>query len=378
MSEPASPYQGPIVSCLRLFLSVDLVGSTAFKQSSQVAQKLEDSNERDAVEPWFSPIAQFYKEIERLFAREWQSYVAGWGKKLNWPSGQSPELWKSAGDELLYTKVLSDHREALACIVCWKRAVSEYRQVLRTNHPSLDMKCTAWIAGFPLTNTEIVFKKHIDGLDDDDPVYVNLFLLHEYYRNSSNPDLTIDFIGPSIDTGFRLCALSDARKFIVSIDLVLMLVHAIRAKPVGANEVDLVFHYEGRKQLKGVIGDYPVFWIDMAADSGLDQIEDKLLRVEFSNTDDIKTFCELYFQSNSSGMIIPYIDGDQDGYFSNVPHGHKEKLIHLREYWVAESARRSDEVKSLADKGDGAEAKTEQVDGILKTIIKLLRDNTES
>ncbi|MGO8025483.1 hypothetical protein [Rhizobium leguminosarum] len=377
MNEPDVPYQGPIVSCLRLFLSVDLIGSTAFKQSSQAALKLDDHGERRAVEPWFSPIAQFYKEIERLFAREWQSYIAGWGRKLNWPSGQPPELWKSAGDELLYTKVLSDHREALACIVCWKKAVGEYRSVLREQNPSLDLKCTAWIAGFPLTNTEIVFRKHIDGLDDDDPVYVNLYLLHEYYRNASNPNLTIDFIGPSVDTGFRLCALSDARKFVISVDLALMLVHAIRAKPVGAS-VDLIFQYEGRKQLKGVMGDYPVFWIDMAADSSLDQIEDKLLRVEFSNTDDIKNFCELYFQSNNSGIIIPYIDGDQDAYFSDVPDGHKEKLFYLREYWIAESARRSDEVKSLADSGDGAEAKIEQVDGILDMIVKLLRDNTKS
>lgn len=105
MSE-SSPYDGPIVSVLRLFLSVDLVGSTAFKQSHQTAFKAEDKSPLNISEPWFGPIAQFYREIERLFAREWQTYVDVLSKRVGWPTGPAPQLWKSAGDELLYVKEL--------------------------------------------------------------------------------------------------------------------------------------------------------------------------------------------------------------------------------------------------------------------------------
>ena len=220
---------------LRLFLSVDLVGSTAFKQSNQTAFKADDKPALGNVsEPWFGPIAQFYREIGRLFAREWQAYCDVLAKNVGWPAGSAPQLWKSAGDELIYLKVLTDHREALACVLCWKRTIEEYRVQLKKQYPALDLKSTSWVAGFPITNADIVFSKNIileSIRDDDDAVYTNLYLLHEYFKKPDDKNLTKDFIGPSIDTGFRLCASSNPRKFVVSVELALMLVHAIRARP---------------------------------------------------------------------------------------------------------------------------------------------------
>ncbi|MGN6779361.1 hypothetical protein [Rhizobium sp.] len=370
----SAAYDGPLVSVLRLFLSVDLVGSTAFKQANQRAFKEDEKAAVESVaEPWFSPIAQFYKEVERLFAREWQSYVDGAAKRLSWPTGPSPELWKSAGDELLYVKILTDHREALACILCWKRTLEEYRLKLRKQYPSLDLKSTAWLAGFPITNTEVVFSKRVvDGeiQDDDDPVYVNLELLHRYHENSKDPNLTKDFIGPSVDSGFRLCSLSDARKFVISVDLTLMIVHAIRARPSGADEMDLTIHYEGRVQLKGVLGgrSYPVFWIDMAVDSGLEKLEDKLLEFQPRNTDDIKSFCEEFFKSHSSNIMVPYIAGNPDKYFGDVPESHVKKLDLLREYWMGESQKRLEERNALKSEGSGIEPEGDQIEGLLKSM----------
>ncbi|MCZ7488616.1 hypothetical protein [Rhizobium rhizogenes] len=371
----SSTYDGPLISVLRLFLSVDLVGSTAFKQANQRAFKEDTKAAIESVaEPWFSPIAQFYKEIERLFAREWQSYVDGAAKRLAWPTGPAPELWKSAGDELLYVKILTDHREALACILCWKRAIDEYRIKLQKQYPSLDLKSTAWLAGFPITNTEVVFSKRVvDGeiQDDDDPVYVNIELLHKYHQNPDDPNLTKDFIGPSVDSGFRLCGLSDARKFVISVDLALMIVHAIRARPSGADEMDLTIHYQGRVQLKGVLGgrSYPVFWIDMAVDSGLEKLEDKLLEFQSRNTDDIKSFCEEFFKSHSSNIMIPYIDGNSDKYFGNIPENHVIKLKLLREYWTNESQKRLEERNALKSAGDGVEIEDNQIESLLKTML---------
>ncbi|MBO0144220.1 hypothetical protein JZX87_23985 [Agrobacterium sp. Ap1] len=378
----SSSYDGPLTSVLRLFLSVDLVGSTAFKQANQRAFKSEDSKEAIVGEPWFSPIAQFYREIERLFAREWQSYVDGLAKRISWPTGAAPELWKSAGDELLYVKILTDHREAAACVLCWKKTVEEYREQLQRQYPSLDLKCTAWIAGFPITNTEVVFSKTVasgEVRDDDDPLYVNLDLLHRYHRNPKDPNLTKDFIGPSVDTGFRLCALSSPRRFIMSVDLALMIVHALRARPAGADEVNVVLHYHGRVPLKGVLGGkaYPVFWIDMAVDSSLDKLEDSLLEVTPRNTDDIKMFCEEFFRTHASNAIIPYIAGNAEPYFSSVPPSHSEKIERLRNYWIKESERRDLENQSLGSVVDGQDGDQDKVEVLRESISKVLSDNSQ-
>ncbi|ACI57129.1 hypothetical protein Rleg2_3867 [Rhizobium leguminosarum bv. trifolii WSM2304] len=384
MSAPVrdTEYEGPIQSILRLFLSVDLVGSTAFKQANQRAFKSDEkAGEGSIAEPWFSPIAQFYKEIERLFAREWQLYAEGLASRIGWPAGPAPELWKSAGDELLYVKVLRDHREATACIICWMRTIEEYRSDLKQKYPTLDLKCTAWVAGFPIANTEVVFAKRVDNEeipDDADPLFANLDLLHRYDADPNDRALTKDYIGPSVDTGFRLCELSTARKFVISVDLALMVVHAVRARPAGADEIDVKLHYDGRVGLKGVLGGhpYPVFWIDMASDSSLDKLEDKLLEIQPRNTDDIKSYCEEFFNSHSSNAMIPYIVGNQDPYFASMPESHAKKIKLLRDYWENERSRRDQERESSKAEGPGEEPGKEQVEGLFASLLRLIVENT--
>lgn len=376
-------YNGPLVSVLRLFLSVDLIGSTAFKQANQTAFTNDGKATGNGVEPWFVPMAQFYKEIERIFAHEWKAYVSGLAVDLDWPPGSAPQLWKSAGDELLYLKEITDHRQALACIVTWKNAIEEYRPRLKERHPSLDLKCTAWIAGFPVTNTEVVFSKDLSSdaiKDDDDPVWVNLYLLHKYHETPNDKNLTKDFIGPSVDAGFRLCALSSARRFVMSVDLALMVVHALSSKPPKARELTLTLRYEGRRPLKGVLGDkdYPVFWVDMAKDSSLDMLEDKLLKPTSVSLTEIKEFCEEFFASNPTSAIIPYIKNNSDKYFGSVPEGHVGKIQALRQYWEGESQRRVVEGEARKAQGEGSNLTAAENRKILGAIKHRLHTNKDS
>lgn len=364
----------PLVSRLRLFLSVDVVGSTAFKQANQRAfnYDIKVAQETNA-EPWFSPIAQFYREIERLFAKEWEYYCSVLAAEHQWPKGPAPELWKSAGDELLYTKVLTDHREALACLHCWKEAIKKYRVILREKYPSLDLKSCAWLAGFPITNTEVVFRSSVGGMpteyDDDDAVYSNLSLLHQFYADPTGKNLTRDFIGPSIDTGFRLCGLATPRKLILSVDLALVLVHAIRGMPPGF-PLGLQIRYDNRAPLKGVLNgtDYPVFWIDVAPSPKIEAVEDRLLGLPANSTDDIKEFCEAFINENPSRIIIPYIKGNPDTYFSRSPEHHEFRLKTLRDYWQNETARRLDEKQAFTQTVDGKGIDEEAVEKLVSSI----------
>jgi len=380
--EAQDPYDGPLVSVLRLFLSVDLVGSTAFKQANQTAFTSDAKATDTGVEPWFLPMAQFYKEIERIFARAWKAYVIGLAVELDWLPGPAPQLWKSAGDELLYVKEITDHRQALACVVCWKNAIEEYRPHLKDRYPSLDLKCTAWVAGFPVTNSEVVFSKDLSSdaiKDDDDPVWVNLYLLHKYHEDPSDKNLTKDFIGPSVDAGFRLCALSSARKFVISVDLALMVVHALGSKPPKTPELNLAIRYDGRQSLKGVLGDkeYPVFWVDMAKDSSLDKLEDKLLKLNSGSLDEIKDFCEEFFSTNPSSIIIPYVKKNGDKYFGAVPEIHSHKINALRQYWSGESQRRIDEGDARQAEGQGKKLSSAEKKKILGAIKDRLDENRD-
>src|ERR1051326_8348657 len=69
---------------LRLFLSIDLVGSTAFKQSRLA---------------WLPAILDFYRDFDQLMHAQFRAYR----QRSNCPV-PPPEFWKSNGDELLYTR----------------------------------------------------------------------------------------------------------------------------------------------------------------------------------------------------------------------------------------------------------------------------------
>src|SRR3954469_16945762 len=89
---------------LRLFLSVDLVGSTALKQSGEFPIKKPDGEESlgRVGAKWLLDLATFYRDIEAKFTREWDLYSKQIAPKCKWPTTVSPRLWKVNGDELIY------------------------------------------------------------------------------------------------------------------------------------------------------------------------------------------------------------------------------------------------------------------------------------
>jgi hypothetical protein len=277
-----------ITSRLRLFLSVGIIGSTAFKQSAL------NNQFDDVAQPWLIPIAKFYREFDSNLFAEWRRYI-----KHGLPSGQPLSLWKAIGDELVYTKIIKNPREVIGTIQVWRNVVHKYRNIFYENNLPLDLKTTAWLAGFPYTNAEIAFsinepRNFASAESEDvsaiDAVYENLKLLNEYYGEGRGEKIILDFIGPSIDTGFRLASLSTRRKMVVSVDLAYMIACEIewwRQRDL-ADYFSLEFRYDGRHAFKGVMGGklYPIFWIDntphrsfvlISKDDELDHAEDDLL-----------------------------------------------------------------------------------------------------
>src|SRR5262249_50095825 len=97
---------------LRLFLSVDLVGSTAFKHQAAFDKTVEGKAQQTLGPPWLSPIARFYRDFDRQFRSNWQSFRHNLESTGAFECGPAPELWKTSGDELLYTKELNSPFQA--------------------------------------------------------------------------------------------------------------------------------------------------------------------------------------------------------------------------------------------------------------------------
>lgn len=369
--------KGPFSSTLRMFLSVDIVGSTAFKQAIKQGSLGESSGAtgNSPAEPWFSPIAQFYRGIESTFAKEWAKCIQA-AKEVSWPAGSPPELWKSIGDELIYTKDLSDHREALSTLNAWMATVTSYRAILRKQFSTLDLKSTAWIAGFPVHNAEVIFRSSQGGLqnlkDEDDPVFSNLSLLEQYYRSGDKTGFTRDFIGPAIDTGFRLAQISTPRRLVISVELALVLVHAVRTQPPKYSYPPLRFFFEGRHSFKGVFGGipYPVFWVDLRTDPELDDSEDELSDRKPLGTDAMLRFCHEFIRASDGFSFTPYIMGNVDQTFGQIPEHHTRRLDGLRSYWEREAQKRKDEEEAGLQKVEQS-ASSEQLK-LLQSIIDML------
>ena len=118
---------------LRLFLSVDMVGSTPYKQSQH---------------SWRPEILNFYSRFDHIFQAQYRAFT-----ELEHRDVPAPEFWKSNGDELLYVCELHGLEHAHAVLHVWLAALKEYRGSDCQDSRHLDVKSTAWIGLFPVPNS---------------------------------------------------------------------------------------------------------------------------------------------------------------------------------------------------------------------------------
>lgn len=261
-------------SQLLLFLSVDVVGSTAYKNSHR---------EEDGVQPWLQFFKDFYQDFPEFLAR-------AAGKQA---TKVVPSIWKTAGDELIFTVPIECHTEALRHVVAFRCAIGDYDAETTKKKLPLGFKACAWVAGFPVINAEV------------------------RAGGNSGPD----YIGPLVDAGFRLAKYSDERRFVVSVELALLLAEAI-------DEIHLnpIFYYDGKQPLKGVLSErpYPIIWIDML--DGNKPLDEELLGIPKASAQPKKLakFCREFIESLAPQLVIPYITACNK--FSTVPEKHQRIL----------------------------------------------------
>ncbi len=368
----ASPDLDGINSALRprfrLFCSIDLVGSTAYKQLLHTnATKPEDEQAgglRSA--EWFDVFLSFYSAFEATLRATAGEYGKAAETKLH-PKIPEIEFWKSNGDELLFSFEIETPDQLQATFHVWVLALQAYRANLLEETADLDVKSAAWTAGFPVMNTEVIFHTS----PQQDVAITPLSHQHRlrniwYDERGATTGYTRDFIGPSIDTGFRIAAKSTPRKMMVSAELCYLLcssgkLHKDIARP------DIFF--EPSQPLKGVIGGrpYPVIWV--AIDGNERQIaEEKLLGILPANRETLGAFCEAFIKDCQRYMWLPFMYDSSNQAWGDVPDGYLDGLRQLQDRLTREEKKDTAFSRSADDEGAGVEPKTDELKAFVQRV----------
>ena len=300
---------------LRLFLSVDMVGSTHYKQSRQV---------------WRPEILNFYSRFDHIFRAKYRAFTDTHPHDV-----PAPEFWKSNGDELLYVCELQGLGHAHAVLHVWLAALEQYRADDCEAAKHLDIKSTAWIGLFPVPNCEVFFRRGGAQLEASDPIVAQSDMRDEWYANPANHTITRDFVGPSIDTGFRLTAWASASRLVLSVDLAYLLTGAY-SRGIGP----LKLHVSGREKLKGIIDDqpYPTIWIPVGGRDA-PALTGALPSHIATDRATIRSYCEAVIEQNYQSITPLHLAGARYEDFDWVP---PYILTRIRKHWDEEVRYRSE------------------------------------
>ncbi len=282
-----------------LFLSVDIINSTKLKTINK---------------SWQNIITNFYINFQNIFYNqcEYLEIISNRKKRIKSVINIMPvKLWKTSGDEMIFITsiieslkyqnknienkiTINKYYELIICyIIAFKNAIEIFN-----DKNEIKLKGTAWVGDFPINNKKIKIEQH------------NIYNLGYQY----------DFIGKSIDIGFRLSKHSTLGKLVISIELAIIL---LRDKEImQKNDIpmnitleynNIKIYYDNRVELKGVLADlyYPLIWI---------YINDRLLELElelnYKSTPE-KTIFQKYLgefiNKTENRLHYPYIPGSVKG-----------------------------------------------------------------
>jgi len=268
----------------RVFLSIDIVESTSAKDGNTSAE-------------WVEEFAEFLHSVNVLYQHKFSKVIGEHcrdtcEKKPCLPKistetqDDSPErekpayhavhFWKYIGDEVVLTADLfCKNHHASMHVLALAETVRELNRRFGTPGGSgkkLRVKAFAWVGGFPVRNVELSL----------------------YGQKSQKVK---DFIGPSIDLGFRLSKFASEDKLVISPSLA----YLILSEPGDKTHVPLCFG--GMVELKGIKNRQPLIWYPVN-----ETAENKLCNVPPA---DLLDFLKEHLSENST--VLPFILGPADG-----------------------------------------------------------------
>lgn len=191
-----------------LFLSVDIIDSTELKYNSET--------------DWINEIINFYSIFYETFTETIETTREYYSLKNH----DKLITWKYSGDEILFYINISEDNEILSIIDAFAKTLEE--MALPEKHNKLKFKGTAWLGQVPFIDIEF------------------------------NKNNLTDFIGTSIDCGFRLGKFATQTDLIVSMEIA-----HIWSTSRYSSAINIRFLR--KEKLKGVLGnfEYPIFSIKL-------------------------------------------------------------------------------------------------------------------
>jgi hypothetical protein len=299
---------------LLLFLSADIVGSTAIKQ----ANAFDADSGQDAIK-WLIMIESFYAEMVKSFSGQWtdnrHNFSSSFLKKWR---GDAPNFWKTVGDEIIFTIEISDTRHIHFIFDAWIKTISHMRrqfskfddELRANNERELDVKSSAWIAGFPRRNKQIIT---VDGMTD--------------------------FIGSGIDIGFRIGQFATTQKMMISLDVAYLI--TLAPSPEERQICQQKLYFDGRFSLKGVFKNkpYPLFWIDISREDTLD-FDEMRFQGDVNNQQVRDIFTRYYKEEFKDFTHKPFVIDDPSRILDEVPDDYLSWLNAANSEYHAQQASR--------------------------------------
>lgn len=262
---------------VRLFLSVDLSGSTAFKNSH-------DGEVREHASPkWVTTFETFYRD----FPAKFRSAYTGM-KTPQSGNDVCPDLWKAVGDELVFCGRVNNRKSVMVALMAFIQTLHDYRRIFTEEKISLNLKGAGWLASFPEPNRAVQLRETAEN--------ANYITASEALEAAADAQpFEYDFLGKAIDTGFRVASFAKPERFALSVQLARLL----SSCPQGSG-FDYHIRFDKPIALKGVNGGeaYPVLYIDTMTHLSVESIrvkERQLLRQhEAPMKDDLCRYLEAY------------------------------------------------------------------------------------
>jgi hypothetical protein len=208
---------------IRLFMSVDMVGSTQFKARLTGMGAV----------GWLDTFQTFFTTFPLVLAGQIAfEFLDDHG------STPAVDVWKVLGDEVIFVAQPHTPEELTAILVALLRTMKLYEDRHFAELP-LRLKGAAWVADFKRQNIELDIPELSTG----------------------DSGRHVDFIGPDIDLGFRIAKFSRPGSLVVSLDALELLLAA-------SNLDRAALYLVAREELKGVMfgRPYPIVWMHDATE----------------------------------------------------------------------------------------------------------------
>lgn len=349
---------------VRLFLSVDLTGSTAFKHSK--SSPLE----------WLKAFQQFYGTFPRKLSELYQQIGQSAGLSDKELESGSPKLWKTVGDEILFCCKIESVHHVSVCIEAFIQTLQQFGEVIQQFN--LNTKGNAWVASFPTPNSSIMPISAEDSATDSLSGNNDLVSEEMEERADLHPN-KFDFLGKGIDSGFRISKNSSIDTLTISPGLGILLLDACQNKKL--TKFERKIRLAEMQCFKGVADGnlYPVLVIDVFRNKDYEELvnaQNNLLGVRYKQDhEELQNFLKEFL--NFYKIEIPEVKlyaADSTPICPSFYEIYKNEWERSKEELVAKNSLEEESINDIDEKESKENLQLDQSEKFVAELSENLKD----